>query len=274
MLARIVVRTLAHEFAVTCPDDTVAAAMAFVRAAPEMPGRTLHATLIEVRREGAFHVTRTPAGSLLEGSPSHIVHGLHRYFFATFAQELAGAPVLHAASVMIGDARVILVAQKASGKTTLAVRLLAEGASVEGDEHVAVLGQSVVARPRTLRVKPGTIDLVPSLREAILCSPSIANWDGTPIYSVEPRLPGGSWRIVEGPAQALVFLEQNHGGRSVLAPLGRDEALRRAITMSYFPDEGKAVSAARLRMLVLGAPCYRLSLGDLGNAVWHLRRLT
>ena len=174
-------------------------------------------------------------------------------FFTTLTQELAGAPMLHAASVMIGGARVILVAQKASGKTTLTARLLAEGAR-RGRRRACRGARSVgLARPRTLRVKPGTIDLVPSLREAILGSPCITNWDGTPIYSVEPRLPGGTWRIVEGPAQALVFLEQNHGGRSVLTPLGRDEAFRRAIAMSYFPEKAKAASAARLRMLVLGA---------------------
>src|SRR5262249_10059761 len=135
-----------------------------------------------------------------------------------------------------------------------------------------VLGQATVARPRTLRIKPGTLDLVPSLREVVLCSPFITDWDGRPIYSVEPHLPGGTWRIEEGVTHAIVFLDHNHGGRSVLTPIGHNEAFRRILTTSYLPEAGRALSAARLRVLVLGARCYRLSLGDLDNAVWHLRR--
>ena len=274
MRTSVVVRTLAHEFVVTCPDEASAAAMAFVRAAPEMPGRALRAIPVEVLRRGAFYVARTPDGRLLEGAPGHIVHGLHRHFFRTLTQEAVGAPLLHAASIVIGGARVVLVAHKASGKTTLTARLLAEGFPVEGDEHVAVLGGSVLVRPRTLRIKGGTIDLVPSLRDAILASPSITDWDGRRIYSMEPRLAGAAWRIEEGPVRALVFLDRNHGGRSVLTPLDRTEAFRRALATSYFPENAKALAAARLRSLIFGASCYRLSMGDLDNAVWHLRRLS
>jgi hypothetical protein len=273
MLARLIVRTLAHEFVIACPDRESAAAMAFVRAAPEMPGRSLRVVPIEVRPRGAFYTAHIAGGAPIEGSAGHLVHQLHRHFFATLTQEAAGAPILHAASVVIDGARIVLAAPKASGKSTLAVRLLAAGFAVEGDEHLAVLGQSVMARPRTLRIKPGTLELVPSLREVILSSPFITDWDGRPIYSVEPHLPGRAWRIEEGTVHAIVFLDDNHGGRSVLTPIGRNEAFRRILATSYLPEAGKALSAARLRVLVLGTSCYRLSLGDLDNAVWHLRRI-
>src|SRR5262249_43252274 len=132
MPARVIVRTLAHEFVVACPDRDTAAAMAFVRAAPEMPGRSLRVVPIEVQRRGAFYAAQTSEVAALEGSLDHLVHQLHRHFTATLTEEVAGAPLLHAASILIGGARIVLPAPKASGKSTLTARLLAEGFAVEG----------------------------------------------------------------------------------------------------------------------------------------------
>jgi hypothetical protein len=247
--------------------------MAFARAGPEMVGRRLVKVVILVTRLGHFYSMRTPDGVLFEGSLNHLVHRLHRFLFTTMADEATGAPILHAATVRVGGSRMILFAHKAAGKSTLAAKLLEEGWAVEGDENVAVFGLSVLARPRTLRIKRGTIDLVPALRDAILGSPFLTDWDGRPIYSVEPCLPGRRWQIEEGRADVVVFLEQNHGGRSVMEPMRHPEALQRAIRMSYLPATGKAAAVARLHGLVTGARCYRLSLGDLDNAVWHLRRV-
>jgi len=246
--------------------------MAFVRAAPDMPERVLAAARISLARLGAFYSMRTANGALFEGSLSHIVHRLHRFLFETILHEAAGAPILHAATVVVEGARIILVAQKAVGKSTLTARLLAEGFVIEGDEHVVVFGRSVIARPRTMRIKQGTIGLIPALREIILASPTIRDWDGRLIYSVQPALPGRRWRIEQGNVKAIVTLEQNHGGHSIMTRLDQNEALRLAISMSFLPETGKAMAAARLRALIQGASCYRLALGDLDNAVWHLKQ--
>ena len=144
---------------------------------------------------------------------------------------------------------------------------------MEGDEHVAVLdspcwhGRAPCASSRAPSPWSRRCAIL------ILGLPFIADWDGRPIYSVEPSLPGQVWRIEEGPVQAIVFLDHNHGGHSVMTPLDREDAFRRSSARATCRKPAKPLPAARLRMLILGAGCYRLSLGDLDNAVWHLRRL-
>lgn len=269
----VLIRTFRHEFAVSCPDEETAAGIAFARATPDMPGRQLSSAGIVVERRGAFYRMRTPDGWLAEGTLSHIVHRLHHFLFTTISKEVGSAPLLHAATVRVGEQRVLLVAHKATGKSTLTARLLSDGFAVEGDENAVVLGRTVMARPRTLRIKGSSIHLLPSLREEILSSPSIRDWDGRHIYSVEPSVNGRPWQIEEGKAAAVIFLQPNHGGRSVMTGISERESLRRALEGSLLPEKGRAFAAANLRTLVSNATCYQLSLGDLDNAVWHLRRV-
>ena len=70
----------------------------------------------------------------------------------------------------------VLVGPKGAGKTTLALRLIAEGYEIEGDENVFVVGDHVVARPRALRVKASTIELIPSLVETLRLVPHYREW--------------------------------------------------------------------------------------------------
>jgi hypothetical protein len=273
-MSSVVVRTFSHEFTVCCPDEETAEGLAFVRAGPAMPARALRPAKLRVERVGAFHKLRTPDGRTIEGTLLHILNRVHRFVNGVLTGEIGAFPLLHAATVLVGGARVILVANKATGKSTLAARLFNDGFTVEGDENIVVFGETVMARPRTLHIKPGTLGLVPGLRDIVLGSPFVTDWDDRPIYSVEPALPGRPWRIEEGRADALVFLEPNHGGRSVMAPIGRQEALQRAIEMSFLPDAGRAQAAVRLRAMVMGSHNFRLVVGDLDNAVWHLQRVT
>ena len=210
-----------------------------------------------------------PGGRIVSGNPGHILSELHGLILRDAIESEAGAPFLHCATIVGPWGRAALIGAKGSGQATLALHLLANGHAVEGDEHLVVAGD-VIARPRTLRVKQGSLALVPALRERIARSPSIQAWDGALIHAVDPSIAGTPWRIERGRLDALVFVEPNHGGRSVMTPMGTEPAFRLLMAHSLLSPRGIAAATARLRNLALSVPAFRLSLGDLAGARRHL----
>ncbi len=59
------------------------------------------------------------------------------------------------------------VANKGTGKTTLLCHLLSVGAACEGDENIIVRDDDVIARPRLLHVKEGSLPRLPELSRRI-----------------------------------------------------------------------------------------------------------
>jgi hypothetical protein len=208
------------------------------------------------------------------GTCDHLLNRAHQLLRDLLTAETAGCPVIHGASIVVNGKRILLMAEKGVGKTTLSVKCLAAGFAVEGDEHVVVRSGDVVARPRTLRVKQGSISVVPELAQQIQDSPRIAEWNGDLIYSLVPRLAGQPWTIRPGRAHALLFLTANHGGLTSIKFLTANEAFGRLIKTAYLPENGGAAALGRLRVLVSGARCIEMRLGCLETALWHLRQLS
>jgi hypothetical protein len=272
-LPAVVVRTLTREYRLTTDSDEVAGSLAFMAIAPEIAGADLEVVNIPVEEDSGFLRLRLPDGEMVEGTAAHLLGKLHGFIFRDVS-EAASTPFVHGATV-IGPTgnRVLLVGHKACGKTTLVLRLLSEGFLVEGDEHVLIRENDAVARPRTLRVKAGSLPLVPELAAAIARSPFIRTWDGVVIYAVNPEIAGQPWRITAGRIDQLVFLEANHGGRSVMGPVSRDQSFRGLMAGCLMPARGVAAAAARLRRLAAETAGYRLQVGDLDGAVRHLRHV-
>ena len=147
-----------------------------------------------------------------------MVERAHRLLRDHLAQETDGMPVLHGASVIVNGRRCLILAEKGAGKTTLVLEALKRGLHVEADEHIAIFPDYVLARPRTLRIKAGSLEFAGSLRDQISSSPMIKDWNGSEIYSFAPRNDTVEWRIQSGPADALVVLTPNHKG---LTSVGR-----------------------------------------------------
>lgn len=269
----IVFRTLRHEYRLSLPDAETARAFAFMAIAPEMAGAALAPVELAVEPAHGLLKMVLPTGRLVEGGATHLLAALHAVIFNDVVDGEPGAPLVHGATVLSDRGRMVLVGSKATGKTTLTLHLIACGWRVEADEHLVIGADTVVARPRTLRVKPGALALVPALADAVRTCPSIASWDGLPIYAVAPSIGGLPWRIERGRLDHLVFLEANHGGRSMMRPVGPDEAFRRLLAESLLPPTGVAGAAGRLRALAASRPAWRLSVGDLDGAVRHLSRI-
>jgi energy-coupling factor transporter ATP-binding protein EcfA2 len=266
----IPVRTLTREFRLRTDCRRAARIFAYVDTRPEISGAVLEPVDLAVERDEGFYRLRLSDGRLVEGTAIYVLETVHRLILGQLGQEAPGAPLIHAACARVRDLPVLLVGAKGSGKTTLVLHLLARGYGVEGDEHVVVRGTDLVTRPRNLRVKQGSLTLVPTLASAIRRAPSVADWNGLPIYAVSPSIAGRPWRIGAMRARHLVFLEPNHGGHTVAKPISTDRAFALLMARCLLPDTGKAQAVARLRAVAREAQSWEMSLGDLAGAERHL----
>jgi len=272
-LPPIISRTLKTEFRIFAENSATYERLRFMEAAPTLVGSALVPVDLEVHDVEGFCRLRLPNGFLVEGSPTQVLSALHGLVLRDLWEGEPGAPLVHGASVIAGDRRLLLVGHKGCGKTTLSLHLVARGYAVEGDEQVVLRELEVIARPRTLRVKPGTLSLVKDVPASAWEAPSIEAWDGTPIRAISPAIAGRVWRIAPGPLDAIVFLVANHGARSVARLLTTKEAFTRLMGETLLPPTGIAAAAARLRRLVLGTPCFEMMLGDLITAEWHINNI-
>jgi hypothetical protein len=241
--------------------------------APELPDFVLAPVDIKVLEREGFCSVLLPNGALVEGSTSHLMAVLHELIYRDVERSEPNAVFIHGATVSIGDKKVLLVGHKGCGKTTLTLHLVAAGYTVDGDEHLLVRSHDVIARPRTLRVKPGTLALVPALNIQTMNAPFVRNWDGTPIRALSPAIGGKPWVIRPGRLDAIVFLTANHGGRSVIGSVSTDQAFRRLMTEVVRWPANIVLAAARLRTLLIETSACEMFVGDLVGAERQLKRL-
>lgn len=239
---------------------------------PELPGRPLARVDIPIAEEQGFYRMRLPNGVDTTGTSSSglaYLHGLVRW---DLLRHHAGSPLLHAASIRLGGRRLAIMGAKGAGKSTLTLHLLCAGHDVEGDEHIVVAPDHLIAVPRTLRIKPPSFGIVTGAGD-ISSVPKFTSDEGVTVYSFAPTRIRPHWSIVAGDVDALIFIEPNHGGRSVLSPIGTDETFERLLRNTYYTSADMAAMLARLRLLAANTRACVLRLGDLAGAESHLRRL-
>jgi hypothetical protein len=269
----IICRTLRYEFRLHAQTAQLREQLRFMEIAPELPDFSLEPVDIEVVEKDGFCAARLPDGDLIEGSPLHLMANLHDLIYHDIEQGESDAIFVHGATVLIDGKSVLLAGQKGCGKTTLTLHLIAAGCQVEGDEHLLIRAADVVARPRTLRVKPGSLALVPAFARQAEDAAWVPAWDGTPVRAISPAIGGRQWMIRPHALDAIVFLTGNHGGRSVADRLPIDQAFRRLMGEVVRWPVNIGAAASRLRALLASAQSHELLLGSLGGAEWHLRKL-
>jgi hypothetical protein len=273
-LRPVIVRTLSRELVLHAPSEEAFAALSYVSAEPVMVGRSLVPVELQIEACGRFYRLQPPGRNAIEGSLDTILNGVFRLLGAWMAEDSRDTPMFHAAMVSFEGSRLALLGDKGFGKTTLMLRLIEEGATVEGDEHVVIRTGGAITRPRRLHVKESSLPLVPALAEAIRASPLTMDWMGSRVFACAPSFRGCPWEIAERPIDHLVFTEPNFGGTSVLSPLSPDVAFARMIETAFMPAEGLGRAAALLRTLGSTARAWRLQLGRLDQAVRHLRKIS
>lgn len=250
-------------------DREAFAALRFLECDPEIAGPPPEELTISIEPHRTYYRI-VQNGELLreQMTTKSVLESLHAHLFILSLADHPAAPLVHAASLRRGERRVLLVGPKGGGKTTLALCLLQDGYEVEGDEHVFVTPEGLIARPRGLRVKESAAPIVPGLPKVLAAAASYQDPHGHRIYNLDPRQSGApSWRIERGGADAVILLRPNHGGYSSFRPISSLTLVREVMAECGITrmDRGKAVSV--VAKFIGTAKGYDLSLGDPAGAV-------
>jgi hypothetical protein len=267
-------RSVSSVVEIVCADRQLASTLRFIEALPKMsppPQRRIRIDTVALD-EPFYDLDGDYRG--YPGTPSHLLNRCHRIARDLMLEEASGMPILHAATIVANGRRFLMIADKRAGKTTLSLKCLAEGLQVEGDEHVVVRSADVLVRPRTLRIKQGSISCVPELAQRIRACPRISDWTGELIYSMPPETAETEWKIAPGQVDFLIFLSANHGGLTSTKRLSSRSAFERLLKQAYLPERARAGALARLHTLCTNSQLIEMRLGCLKTAISHLRHLS
>jgi hypothetical protein len=264
----VIARTLARRIVLRTTDLAVFEAIRFLECDPEInePQADDRVLTVEPFRDYYRIVEdHKPAEEVLDVRST--VDRLHTRLLLGSLEDRPESGILHAAALRRGSQRILLVGSEAVGKTSLALRLAQSGFEVEGDEHVFLEKDGVIARPRACRVKESSLALLPALAGAIAAAPVYVDEYGGRTFNVDPRLIGGPWRISKGAVDAVVVLQPNHGGYSSLRPMAPLAVAQAAIAELGLRETGRNASIGAVARLVSHTKLYDMSLGEHETAV-------
>jgi hypothetical protein len=193
----------------------------------------------------------------------------------------SGTFVVHAAAVVHRGRALIISGPSGSGKTTLALGLLERGMSLLSDELAVVppSGVDVLPYPRSLHVRPTTLELLDGLDLATPAAPAPAapapaapapgsrhKWSLAPddLAQLVPHAIGR-----QAPLRFVVLLDDHpRAGRpATLAPISRATTVVELARATPALEGHFETVLARLSGLVAGASCAKLSMGAYASAL-------
>lgn len=182
----------------------------------------------------------------------HVVRELH-----------AERTCLHSASATIDGRLALFSGPRGSGKTTLMLRLLLDGAAFHGDEYVLTDGTGRVRSiPRRLRVKPGTFFCLPEVGEHCARLPASARGWVDGYHALDSRDIGYPWQPTEGPPAAIFHLEAGFDEPPVITPIAQIDMVSRLLEQLITDRNSVRGHIGDVCALVRGTPCFALRVGD------------
>lgn len=261
------VRTVAKKLVVRCPDRVTADRLRFIDARPEIVGVDAETRWLDLEVKDDLMRANVVGGYETEGCSQTLLADLHRYHYIESRTEFPSSPLVHAASIEMGDGMVLFVGDKGAGKSTLICALGLSGAKVLGDEHVILNGGKAITRPRTLRLKTGSLQWLPqTFCDTVSTHHFVTDWHGFRIFSVPPSVFGSPWVLSPMPVRAVVMLTPNHGGASSMRRITADEATPRLFDNAVLPTRSKVKGLGDLRMLLTRTTLVELRAGCLERA--------
>lgn len=264
----VISRTLSRRIVLRTTEQSAFEAMRYLECNPEVVvPPTMEVSVSVEPFRGRYRIVED--GRTIEEAVDtrSIIDFLHARLFSYALQERPRSGIVHAALLRRRGRRVLIAGSRAAGKTTLTLRLSREGYEMEGDEHVFIDEDGVIARPRAYRVKHTALKLLPDLAEIILAAPSYETVQGSRIFNVDPVTIGGHWRIECGNVDCVIVLRPNHGGYSSIRPMPPMMVAQALISELGMRDRDRGTSIGAVASLVARARGFDLSLGDHDSAM-------
>jgi hypothetical protein len=181
----------------------------------------------------------------------------------------AGWVRAHGAVVETGGRRLLLAGTTGVGKTTLALRLLFDGAAVHCDESSLLRRGAVLAVPRPFHLKPTIEHYVPEIGQLLTEMPVVTG--DVAIRAFDPGRAGFEWEISPGRVDAVLMLTR--GDNTRLKRVEATQVMHDVVTDVFLLDEPKATVVREVAAVFRHAACYALEIGDVGEASRLVRSL-
>lgn len=181
--------------------------------------------------------------------------------------------MVHASVAACAGGAVVMPAPAESGKTTLVAGLVGAGFGYLTDEAAAIDPATglVEAYPKSLSIDPGSWALFPQLR------PDVAG-DLRRFVAKQWHVPPDAIRagaVVDSARPAwIVAPRYEPGAPTTLEPLSRPDALELLVRESFNLTRVGRAGFDALAGIVRTSSCWRLTSGDLGEAVEAVTALT
>jgi hypothetical protein len=257
-------RALDYDFEVqVCDGGPVDAIVDYLSPFPELPGRARSRYVLTQAVEGTFDVLADAEsiGASVKSWRAVALIGWH-INQSVVEHSRARHVLLHASAAVKDGGAVVLAAPMEHGKTTTVTGLLRAGYSYVTDEAVAVDPASLqlTPYPKPLTIDRGAWKLFPDLRPSVTF-PDAASWWVT----AESIRPGA---VVESADPVVVVLPAYSAGAvTELVPMGPTEATTTLAGCTFRFDDDPVRNLGVVAALARRCPTYRLTIGDLGEAV-------
>jgi len=172
---------------------------------------------------------------------------------------LKGWVRLRGALVDVAGTRILVVGPPGAEWKPLALRLLLDGAAVQGDDSVLLRAGSAVAVPRPFVLDGASVAMLPELAGVLAGLPRVGG-----VALLDPaRDLGVPWRLRVGALDHVVVLDDGPGPVACLAA-GPADVLA-DLTRSLVPvTETKPALLRALTTALAPARCHRMHVGDVG----------
>jgi hypothetical protein len=258
-------QVLALDVDVATDDDEVALLADFVA---QGAGQTYPATQslrLDVATEAGEYVVRVDDVELSRCyTPEAVVEDLFTAVYAHVVSLFPAHCLIRGAVGRVGARRFLVCGARGSGITTLALRLLYDGAQMEGDALAFLGADGITALPRRFHLPSATGQLVPEVDGRLGALPSL-QFSEDRLFAFDPGGAGFAWAITSGPVDDVIWLEPNHGGQTRAATMAHVEMARRVMGRTSPPPGGGTAWVGALTSLVGQARCIRLDLGTVDD---------
>lgn len=205
-----------------------------------------------------------------------VITALEALFARLYRRALESVPDhirLHTASGLHKDRAFLMVGPKRAGKTTLALKLLFAGFDMTGDEIVLLRDGKVTAFPRKFYVRDTSLPLLPPLPPVPGHTPFTNSPTEGRLIALDPTRFGRPWKIVPSPVSTILYLEPNHGARTVAVRCPKVDMVRHVMPESTPPASARPGWIGDLCGMVDRAEAYTVRIGELDSAVREIGRI-